>query len=295
MEYMKLDYTGHTPDNLVSEKISVVGNSSMFILLACGDFFLEELVLTLVTPSGSLLPLQLNTDYSVGGLNVEATLKAGKEIYRFIRLNPQVASTQLQVDYHALGDKWNTQKVYEGFNQLLVGSKIPFSKVKNVPATLPVVPHLQQINNTFGWKDVAEGPIQLIRDAISSLPISKENLPVIEQLQVFRDAIADCNRTFNKLVRSHIDDNSPCHLELDSQPRNFKKLVGLSSVANISPTTKCESGAMATAESVTYALNPDNQVKPVDIGHASNLNNPHQVNKTQLGLSRLENFGMLFS
>lgn len=295
MKFIKPDYTGVSPDNLVSEKISIVGNSPMLIKLSCGDFYLDSLIVSLVTQSGSRITLELNKDYSVGGLNVPVSKRSGKSVYSFIRLEPQVVSTQLQIDCQVFGDKWDEQGVFSGFNDLLTGKRIPFSKVVNVPDTLPLVPHMQQIHDVFGWKPLADGALQSIRDAISSLPTSKENLPVIEALTQYRDKLTDYSRELHRAIRSHIDSNTPCHLELDQQPRNYKKLVGLQDISNVGATKTLEPGVMATAESLAFALLEENRVKSTNKGHASDLNNPHGVNKSQLGLSKLENYAMLYS
>lgn len=103
--------------------------------------------------------------------------------------------------------------------------------------------------------------------------------------------------TTSKQIQVLIKDSFDLHANATTNPHLVTKTqVGLGSVVNYGIATQAEAEAGAISTAYMTPLMTRKAIEAIAVGsvgaHLADLNNPHQVTKTQVGLSLVQNFGI---
>lgn len=216
-------------------------------------------------PDGTNRKLVYGVDYYFSNQFLDASRACAKPVYGSISFLDTDFSGIVTIDYNTVGGMWNISlaEITRILAEEMRNPRITaWEQITQLPQRFPVIDH--------EW------------DLVDMVGMSK----VVDELNGIHDAILSAN---GGGLAEHVNNYS--------NPHNVNKTqVGLGNVQNYAIATQPEAEAgtandrYMTPLAVKFAISK--QVGDVVGVHANRTDNPHQVTKTQVGLSNVQNFGL---
>jgi hypothetical protein len=292
-----LDYTGLADSNLIaSEQVTLVPGAFRVFSPLYSPFFKKNI--RIVDAANGL---QLDeSQYSCKCLVASASAIAGtgNEVYSIVVIIDSEVSNNLSVSYQTVGGPYTSG--YESIvgmvsnllstNQVGNNDPVDWSIVENLPEGFPENLHLHSLGSTAGWEFLATSLEKLRMSILLGDQLSKSFV-----LSYIDQAITEAinMRTQIAAPGSPLGD----HISNTDNPHNVSKAqIELGNVLNYPIATMIEAFDGTRGDRYLTA----DQVKAVvqdrvDMGldaHILNTDNPHAVNKAQVGLNLVENYGV---
>jgi hypothetical protein len=261
------DPTGQLDSNLIVNERHTINppdyTDFYFVVPLVGPFFRENLVVR-HWPSGRVLVD--GVDFALGYHFLSASRATANPVYGAISFYDYELTGVVELTYQTLGGPWtiNEEKAAELLSNVVSNPRITtWEQVVDMPETFPVIDHEWDLVDLVGAGEVVE-KLDLIEDAIRTK--------------------AEENATGGV---SHINDENNPHNVTATQ-------VGLGLVANYPPASVNEAiegdlnDRYMTPRRVKEAIS--GQVNNDFRAHAANIENPHEVTKTQVGLGNVSNY-----
>lgn len=236
-----------------------------YVIPHFAPFFAESLTLKLRLPSGQMRDLVEGRDYYLSHQFLDASATTNRMVVGSISFLDTDTEGVLEINYHTIGGQWTLTpaRIIEIMANNLRNPRITsWEFVADVPERFPVVDHPHDIQDFKTMADVQRA-VDGVRDAV---------------LQASGGGLS-----------THINDRSNPHGVTKAQ-------VGLGSVQNYGIATKAEAEAgVATNKYMTpirVAEAIAKQGGDLVAGHASRVDNPHAVTKTQVGLGSVANYAV---
>ena len=268
------DPTGVAATNKVTETQSIRSRGTFdhyFIIPRSGPFYATGVKLRLYPQGANVNNPSLGVDlhegehYNFGYHFAYASHTIGLPVYGAITFYDRNLEGQLRMEYQTLGDDWvlDDQKFAELLLNVAYNPRIAnWEQVVELPREFPVVNHDFNIDDFVGMSEVVDE----LADIEKAL------------LQQGVGGIAD-----------HIADKSNPHAVTKSQ-------VGLALVDNFPTATVGEATAAVANNRFMTPLRTKQLIDAVATAalnaHMADMNNPHQVTKTQVGLGSVQNFAL---
>lgn len=148
-----LDPTGISPDNKVEKEPHVLPNRPIRALApSYGAFFTESLV---VRESDTQNVLVANEDYFSSELYEVPTARYGKEICSIIVISNSAVSSNIEIDYQALGGPWSysQEAIIQMVNNLNLDDRpVAWGDIINKPLEFNPANHLHDIGDLYGFE-----------------------------------------------------------------------------------------------------------------------------------------------
>ena len=265
-----LDTTGVNPTNLIEDEIHTLTEINDFtyriIIPTFAPFYLDNLVLEHVSPSNVVTVLTKDVDYVVCLTYESASRSIGKMLYGGLTINTELLNGTIKVTYQTLGGDWtaDAQYVLEAIAESNYNPRITiWDIVTNKPNQFPPINHDNQIDTTYGYQEL------------------------LDKLQELITTVANNPNSSTPLI-AHLAANNPHGVN--------KTDVGLSNVENYAIATDQEvmdkdllNKYVTLRQMVSFLLDNTALIALVN-NHESNTSNPHNVTKTQVGLSDVVNY-----
>jgi hypothetical protein len=265
---LPFDPTGTSPLNKVVNEQQVITAVNFrdyhYIIPNLAPFFSDSVVMSFKNPDGSSRTLTEGVDFYYSHSFISASRACAKPIYGSIEFLFSNLAGVLNLTYQSIGGNWtiDAQTIADILaNSLHNPRTTSWEQIVELPVMFPVIDHEWDLVDLVGASEVVDA-LDQIRDAISS-------------------------GGNNSGLAAHIADHNNPHQTSAAQ-------VGLGNVANypIASSSQAQQGTNATtymtplltAQAIT-ALGQSNLN-----AHLSDFNNPHQVSKSQVGLSLVDNF-----
>jgi hypothetical protein len=312
-----LDPTGKSPDNLVLAEPHVVPrDKSRAIATFYGPFFTDSMV---VRQKAQTTPLKRNVDYKIINLYQDATMQLGMSVSAaLVIVNPNLGS-EFEIDYQVVGGPFSlsSDAVSDMFEALELDTrKVSWGDILGKPVRFPPSPHLHDADDLYGMEYLYDA-LEDLRTAILQgdvasheqiynyidrvkgliyIDLDKTN----ERIDATNADVAALRQELTDLINGEIADirkTLDAHIKDKANPHGVtKQQVQLGNVQNYPMATNGQ--ALDENNSTTY-LSPatmwhvlKQKVLSVIDAHVKDTNNPHQVNKTQVGLSDVPNHPM---
>ena len=266
-----LDTTGIAPSNLVVGEIHTLTEINDFtyriIIPTFAPFYLNNLLVEHVSPSNVVTTLVVDVDYTICLVYNSASRAIGKMIYGGITINTELINGTIRINYQTLGGEWTAdpQYVLEKLAEYVYNPRITiWDVVTDKPNQFPPSPHDNNIDTTYGYQELLDKIDEVITSIIA-------------------------NNTNPTNLLTHL-------LDLANPHSVTKTQVGLSNVANIGIALDQEVIDKNTVDKLVTLrqiltldlLDQTSLIASID-GHIANVLNPHNVTKTQVGLSDVVN------
>lgn len=322
----EFDPYGNSPDNLIVDEghaLQVPGRDDYyFIIPKAAPFFAT----TVEVKSSTGTVYREGVDYLIGHTFVEATSRTGKVVAGSVRFLRRDITGMVFVRYQTVGGEWgfDDNAILQELSNKLVNPLIrSWAEIDTLPNSFPPVPHDQSVDEIIGFVEVT-GKLEDIRREIEAASagatqahtMDRDNphqvtkfqvgLGLVENYQV-ASALEATEATRNDrymtpartrvLVTELANKPINAHLaDVDNPHQVTKTQVGLSRVENyatadtlatvLGNATNLYTTPRGVREAISHAIDG-----PVT-DHFTDYNNPHQVTKTQVGLSEVENYAV---
>ena len=261
------DPYGANPVCLISKErhsLSAVSTASFALIVPKnGPFFRRGLVVKHIATDKTLTE---GVDFALGHKFTRATIETARPVYGSILILNRELTGAFDVTYQTLGGEFaiDTQLALETLlNTQIDPRNTTWEAVIDVPPLFPPYNHYFDADNLVGANDLRLAILQ-IRDVINTMP--ERLLPIL---------------------MAHLDDS-------DNPHRVDKADVGLGDVDNFRTATVAETiegmlnNRFVTPSGVRQLIASINTESVAS--HAARFDNPHHVNKDQVGLSNVPNF-----
>lgn len=267
-----LDTTGISPDNLVQNELHTVTevNDVTYNLLVpvFAPFYLDNQELVHVAQDGTERTLIPDVDYYASLPYLAASNSIGKMLYGAWSINTRFAEGTIKVQYQTLGDKWTADANYvlevltaKAYNPRTV----VWDVLTNVQDLFPPINHDQNLQYVYDSGDFVE-KLNRIAGAILQGGSGGSGLGYV----------------------NHFDNK-------DNPHETNKEQVGLSNVDNYATLTEAEVlGGTTDIDKHVLLSQLFRLPKLVDLlDHLLNKDNPHETDKAQVGLDKVENYSVV--
>lgn len=274
------DPTGRAITNYIVEEQHIVTEANyrdyFFIVPKFAPFFADRVIVKHHNLN-EVRTLVEGTDYYLALNYLGATRSIGQPIYGAISLNSLINIGIITVSYQTLGGPWCADVGYvteylaeKHYNPRLV----VWDQVTNVQETFPPINHQHDFEILAGYEDLIQAIVNLsstIADIPNQSPVIKHlinyNNPHSVTLEQIGYTIATLNQTLlgeplNALINTKI---------LKEAIEHYKQAID----ADIS----------------SIAINTNSALQSL-LDHVRNTNNPHLVNKAQIGLANVPNLAL---
>jgi hypothetical protein len=263
------DPSGTSPVNRISNEQQVITAQNFrdyhYVIPKFAPFFEDNFTIKLQYPSGATRNLVYGVDYYFSNQFLDASKACAKPIYGSISFLDTDTAGILSISYNTVGGMWNID-VSEITRILAEEMRNPrtttWEQITNLPVRFPVVDHEWDLVDMVGAKDI------------------------VTALGDIRTAVLTTN---GGGLGDHLTDYSNPH-------RVTKAQVGLSSVLNYAVATQ-QDAQLGTSN--TLYMTPLRTADAITAlggalvnAHANNINNPHGVTKTQVGLGSVANYAL---
>ncbi|MCK9234801.1 MAG: hypothetical protein M0R77_00635 [Gammaproteobacteria bacterium] len=324
------DPTGTAVSNRVTNEQHPLTASNyrdyQLIIPRYAPFYETGLVLRYRDLSGNIRPLTFGIDYYLGHQFQSASRSVGKSLYGSIYILDKTLTGIIIIDnYQTIGGMWNIDenKIAEILADRTHNPLITtWEQVNDLPVYFPPIDHPWNIYDMVGMSDVKEA-LDSIQDAIRASGegsiddhINNHNNPHnvtkaqvglgnVNNYNIATDAQTVTGTATNLYVvpsgvRAAITQLAitplTTHTNNLSNPHNVTKgQVGLGNVNNFATATITEttigssSSLYTTPAGVRGAIDELVAIPLAD--HINDQSNPHQVNKAQVGLGNVNNYG----
>jgi hypothetical protein len=322
------DPTGQAPSNLITGERQILTPPNWgqfyFILPLATPFFANSNLQLVLQPSGKVLVE--GVDYVLCYRFYDATIQCAYPVYGGIYFMDQTLSGVIELQYQTLGGAWTLDSAQIATvlaNQLLNPITTTWEEVVNLPFQFPPVAHQWDIVDMTGAADIVNVLNQMVTALLQTgnsglaahladfnnphrVTATQVGLGNVQNYGMAQNADAQTGSSSilymspaTTLVEIQTFALAPlnAHISNTNNPHNTTAAqVGLGSVNNFgwASTSDAQGGtatngymnaALTAAAITTQALTPLN-------AHIANLNNPHDVTATQVGLGNVQNYPM---
>lgn len=278
-------YATSTTNYILGEEYDVNSDEETVFVLYRGAFFTKDLAIINLTTG---LPLTIGVDFNPVHHFTTATNKFGNEVMCAISIiNPDVRG-RLAVNVRYVGGSY--QNLVDPLRQLIAsleadGRPVEYGEIIGLPDQFVPAEHLHAIYDTYGYEYTVEAQMA-IHDAI----VNGSQAAVYEVLTQFDNVVAQYESDIAQLeamLVDHIGATGNVHL-LTRQQLSVDKV----------PNTGWATTTQALSYTPGYFMDPALTKAVGDQLILQSMNahlaapNPHNVSKTTVGLSAVENFGM---
>lgn len=260
------DPTGAAPTNKIVGETQILAapdwRNYFFIIPSATPFFRDSLVITHY-PSNRVLVE--GVDYVCTHQFYDASKACAREIYGSITFYDKSLTGVAAMDYQTLGGDWTLDetRIQELLsNELANPRTTTWDEIVDLPYQFPVIDHQWDLVDMVGASQVV-GKLDDIREAI----------------EVAASGATD----------AHVNN-------YDNPHQVTKTQVGLANVENygIADNASAVAGTSNTLYMTPLRVREAllSQVGNAFVAHTNDLNNPHQVTKAQVGLDKVENYGI---
>ncbi len=321
-----LDITGVSPLNLVTDEQHAVTEANFwnynFIVPHCAPFFITNLKVRHYNLT-EVVELVEGIDYFPTLQYIGATRSIGRVLYGAITLNRTITSGIVSIDYQTLGGEWiaNRDIVLRNLAEIVYNPRLTvWETVTDKQAVFPPMDHEQDLDTLYGLKELIDsilGVGNVIVENRDQLGIVKhltnyDNPHKVSKEQLGIPRIGNWGMATNEQIDEHIDTESlinpsTLHYALSSYRSGINDINerlnllttqlnnhtldsdahGLAIVRQSIVETQGELQAFKLAISQTlYTLSQSIN------SHISDIENPHDVTKAQIGLNLVENIAL---
>jgi hypothetical protein len=274
------DPTGKASTNYILNEQHIVTEANyrdyFFIVPNFAPFFIDDLIIKHHNLN-DVRTLVEGVDYYLALNYLGATRSIGQPIYGAISLNSLINIGVISISYRTLGGPWcaDIHHVLEHLAEREYNPRlVAWDQVTNVQETFPPINHQQDFESLLGYEDLIQAIVNLsttIAEAPNQSPIIKHLVnydnPHRVTLEQLGYSVADLTET----------------------------LTGTSTTALITPSV-----LIATITEYINIVNSDindifskiNSTTQSLIDHVRDINNPHKVNKAQVGLDNVPNLSL---
>lgn len=161
-----LDTTGVSPNNKIEQEAHTLTNRPIrAIAPEYGAYFTESIVVRDTTNSTELVK---NTDYYCAEMYAVPSSKYGKEICSIVVITNPAISSNVDIDYQALGGPWSysQQAIVQMIDSLNLDNRpVTWDDIINKPHGFNPVHHLHDAGDVYGFEYVV-AELERIRQAI---------------------------------------------------------------------------------------------------------------------------------
>ena len=263
----ELDPYGTNPANDIKAERKVLSSTQdgtfMFLIPKAAPFYAETLVIKHVASGRTLVK---GVDWEPGYRFELVSKRTYKPVYGAICILDRTLTGTFEYNYHTLGGEYtlDEQSLLTLLSNALTDPRVTtWEKITDVPWYFTPIQHLFNVVDMVGGKELA--------DAINRVA----------------DKILSAAERLYPSINVHIQDKANPH-------NTTKAQVGLGNVSNFSICTEQE--ALEGVRLDRY-ISPGHVSKMIAklnstsvAGHVSDKENPHGVNKIQVGLGNVDNF-----
>ena len=321
------DPTGSKSTNLIQGERQVISPPNWidfyFIIPGAAPYFRETLQVV-HHPSGRILVE--GVDYSCSHRFHDASLAIAKPVYGSITFYDKTLAGTVELSYQTLGGAWTLDEttILEILSEKTMDPRITtWEEVVDMPFQFPVIDHQWDLVDLVGATELEEA-LQGIRDAISAtgegglqehladfdnphrVTAEQVGLGDVENYKIATVVQATAgtdNTSYMTPLRTAQSVNQFAVIPLNTHKSNYenphgvtKAQVGLDKVQNfrLANTQEAKDGTSDTVYMTPLTTAAAIQAQTYDkIGdHLADHNNPHQVTATQVGLGKVENYGI---
>ena len=281
------DPTGVDQQNLVSaEKHTIPREDNRAFATLAGPFFTDSLVVKDAT--GNILTRK--TDYVAFEFVADPSEITGKEVCCAVLIKNNNISGDVFVTYQAVGGPFslNAEAITEAIANLNIDARsVAWGDVIAKPDYFPPLRHLHDIGDVYGFEYIVNA-IEDLRNAILNGDASAHSA-IIRRIDDLKSWVNQRVIDSIAVLENHMRDASNPH-------KTDKNQVGLGQVQNYAIATDQQAldGIINNAYMTPYLVAKYVSYKASDalLAHMADKSNPHGVNKTQIGLGLVQNYGM---
>lgn len=261
------DPTGTSAANRIPNEQHVITAQNFrdyhYVIPKFAPFFEDNIVIKLQYPNGTSRNLTRGIDYYFSNQFLDASRACAKPLFGSISFLDTDTAGILSITYNTVGGMWNIT-VAEMTRILAEEMRNPrtttWEQITNLPQRFPVIDHEWDLIDMVGASALAKS------------------------LDDVRDAVLSAN---GGGISGHTGDKNNPHSTTKAQ-------VGLGDVSNFPIATQALAQEGASNASYMTPLRTADAIATIGGAllrtHSNNTNNPHQVNKDHVGLSRLQNY-----
>lgn len=179
-----LDTTGLSPGNRISNEVHTLTeiNAAPYRILipTFAPFYLDNLVLTHESTTGTITTLIADSDYYLCLAYVGASRSTGKIVYGGITINEGLINGTLRLTYQTIGGDWTADAGYvrERIIEMMYNPRLTiWDLVTNKPNQFPPTQHAQPADTIFGMQKLIEA-LEGIKDQITTSAQAPSNNPL---------------------------------------------------------------------------------------------------------------------
>ena len=288
-----LDLTGKNPTNLVLREPHTVGTTSQRAFVTnAGPFYTKDVVVREAVSGRILIPYE---QYLILQPYQEASVKTGLEVASIIYITDLTVDTEILVDYQVVGGEfsWTVYALKAMLESLDLDSRpVHWGDIVGRPTEFRPSPHLHDLGDSYGWEYVAN-QLEGIRNAIL-LGDAASHDELRQQLALMIESLRDVTDSITAALEAHKANHTNPHVVTAAH-------VGLGNVLNSRHATDAEANSAANinnaAPTTTYVIDTKNLAAAMRsfnnvtlVPHLADFNNPHKVDKTDVGLSLINNW-----
>ncbi len=281
-----LDPTGLNPNNKIVGEVHSLGTGvNRAIVPDYSAFYSASMV---VYVEDGIDPLVPNQHYIAAQLHADATAALDREVCMAVVIIDQSIMGNIRLEYQTVGGDFSVsvdvlRQAIE--DEDLDDRTVSWGDLIARPSAFPPAPHLHDIGDLYGFEYVVEA-LEALRSAIligDEATHEEIRQWVRYEDSLLRDSIAQTNQNLN----THVQDKENPHAVTKAQ-------VGLGNVLNYGVATTAD---MVEASSNSLYTTPvrvreaisEHALKPLN-AHIARTDNPHGVNKSQVGLGNVQNY-----
>jgi hypothetical protein len=321
------DPTGLRIDNQILKERHAISPPAWkdyhFIIPKLAPFYRDSLTVKELTTNRLLVE---GVDWVATHRFIDASRAVAKPIYGSITFYDKTFSGIVEINYQTIGGDWTIDDalISQLLTQVSVNPRITtWEEIVNLPFQFPVIDHEWNLRDLIGLSEVKtalEGISQVIVDTGDIRPalqlhltnlgnphqVSKtqvglssvENFPVATRADAL-DGISDNTYMTPRRTRQAIEkvgyEYTNLHSNLTDNPHQVNKdQVGLGNVQNFTIATIGEAQDGDSHEKYMTPLRVKDAITSQAtnriLSHTASFDNPHQVTKTQIGLSAVQNY-----
>ena len=294
-----------------------------FIIPKLAPFFRESLVITELNTGRTLIE---GVDWLATHRFIGASRSVAKPVYGSITFYDKTFCGVIEIGYQTLGGDWTLEDglITQLLTQVAINPRITtWEDVVDLPFQFPVIDHQWHLDDLVGMSEVKtalEGIGQCILDTNDIRPVLSlhlanlsnphqvtktqvglgvvENFPIATRAEAL-DGVADAAYMTPRRVRQAIErvayEYTDQHAANSENPHQVSSTqVGLGAVQNFSIATVGEAQEGDRHDKYMTPLRVKDAISAQVTNrltvHTADLDNPHQVTKSQVGLSAVQNY-----
>ena len=264
------DPTGEAASNLIRGETHTLapdtGHRYHYFIPKAAPFFVNKKLRVVHVQTGR--ELLENIDYTTSFHFEIASKRTYLPVYGAISVLDKTLNGAFQIDYQTIGGEWtlDPQALLEILSNNVSNPRVTtWEKVLDKPVYFPPIEHRFDVDNLIGMDET------------------------VEVLDRIKDAILSAANSIYPALNAHLQDKSNPH-------GTNKTHVGLGNVPNYGMASEAEAEAGVRQDRLMspylVAIMIAKLSSETVAGHTADKNNPHGVNKTQVGLGNVPNFAM---